>query len=54
MNDFIINTEEESYLAKDKNNRIYLTENINEALKGSPLTLNNIRKTIPKNLKKHK
>ena len=37
MNDFIIKTDEESYLAKDKNNRIYLTENINEALKGSPL-----------------
>ena len=54
MNDFIIKTDEESYLAIDQNNRIYLTENIDEALKGSPLTLNNIRKTIPKKLKKHK
>ena len=54
MNEFIIKTDEEKYLARDQNDRIYLTENIDEALKGSPLTLNNIRKTIPKKLRKYK
>lgn len=54
MNEFIIKTDEEKYLARDRNDRIYLTENIDDALKGSPLTLNNIRKTIPKKLRKYK
>lgn len=54
MNEFIIKTDEEKYLARDQNDRIYLTENIDDALKGSPLTLNNIRKTIPNKLKKYK
>lgn len=54
MNEFIIKTDEESYLARDQNDRIYLTENIDEALRGSPLKLNNIRKTIPKKLQKYK